>query len=99
MQYALLIDSFFKSNFTNRCFFKTVFNSFVVKNLEMMITKQEVDRKLVSGSVDPLTGNTPIMFAAIENKVELGWVYRGKAHGWIWGLDKGIEFLPQTLIF
>ncbi|XP_023348722.1 uncharacterized protein LOC111717453, partial [Eurytemora carolleeae] len=40
-----------------------------LKNLEMMITKQEVDRKLVSGSVDPLTGNTPIMFAAIENKI------------------------------
>ena len=38
----------------------------------MMISKQEVDRKLVSASVDPLTGNTPIMFAAIENKVELG---------------------------
>ena len=34
-----------------------------------MVAQGEVDRKIFSSILDPITGNTPLMLAAIDNKV------------------------------
>jgi hypothetical protein len=37
--------------------------------LEVMVASQEIDKNILGLVVDQLTGNTPLMFAAMENKV------------------------------
>ncbi len=39
--------------------------------LEVMVDNQEVEKNILSLVVDSLTGNTPLMYAVMENKVTL----------------------------
>ena len=35
----------------------------------MMVAQDEIDRKILHNAADSITGSTPIMYAAIENKI------------------------------
>ena len=35
----------------------------------MMVSQGEIDRKILHNTADTVTGSTPIMYAAIENKI------------------------------
>ena len=41
-----------------------------LKTVEMMVGDKELDRKVLNDTVDHQTGNTPLMFAAIENNIQ-----------------------------
>ena len=35
----------------------------------MMVAQDEIDRKVLHNAADSITGSTPIMYAAIENRI------------------------------
>ena len=41
-----------------------------LKTVEIMVADKELDRKVLNDTVDSQTGNTPLMFAAIENNIQ-----------------------------
>ena len=36
-----------------------------------MVSQNEIDRKILSNASESVTGSTPLMFAAIENKMQV----------------------------
>lgn len=38
-----------------------------LQTLELMVANQELDKKVVAETADSQTGNTPLMFAAMDN--------------------------------
>ena len=38
--------------------------------LEVMVEEQQMDKKVLNDTADSLSGNTPIIFATIENKMQ-----------------------------
>ena len=42
-----------------------------LQTLEMMLADGEVDKKVLNDTVERLSGNTPIVFATIDNKIPL----------------------------
>ena len=42
-----------------------------LQSLEMMVAKEEVDRKVLVSAADSVTGTTPLMFATIENRMQM----------------------------
>ena len=46
-----------------------IINIFVIQTLEVMVGEQQIDRRVVNDTADGLSGNTPIIFATIENKI------------------------------
>ena len=41
-----------------------------MQTLEVMVEEQQMDKKVVNDTADSLSGNTPIIFATIENKMQ-----------------------------
>ena len=50
--------------------FEEFCTNFPVKTLEVMVAEQQLDKKVVNDTADGLSGNTPIIFATIENKMQ-----------------------------
>ena len=42
-----------------------------VQSLEMMVAQNEIERKVLVSAADSVTGSTPLMFAAIENRMQV----------------------------
>ena len=42
-----------------------------VQSLEMMVAQNEIEKKVLVGAADSVTGSTPLMFAAIENRMQV----------------------------
>ena len=42
----------------------------MLKTIEVMVADLELDRKTVNDTVDHQSGNTPLMYAAIENNIQ-----------------------------
>ena len=42
-----------------------------LQSLEMMVAKEEVDRRVLVSAADSVTGTTPLMFATIENRMQM----------------------------